>query len=93
MPKKNGKSGKKRPGKAQINNRTNFPRTRRLPNRVQASSELWLDMFIHNIDTLLATRDDIALIHVNEMEIIDTAERIANRALDCFQSRWPNAEL
>ena len=68
-----------------------FPRHRRLPTRVQASSELWLEIFLHNIDTLLGTRD--LDVQINEEYIISTAESLANRALDRFQFRWPNAEL
>lgn len=86
MPRK--KNGKKVP---RVNNLTNFPRRRRLPDRVQASSELWLEMFLHNIDTILATRDMDS--QINEELTITLAESLADRALSCFEIRWPNAEL
>lgn len=48
-------------------------------------------MFLHNIDTILATRDMDS--QINEELTITLAESLADRALSCFEIRWPNAEL
>jgi len=96
MANKNGKTKRDHSRKPRVTNSTNFPRVRRLPTRVQAASELWLDMFLRNIDTLLATRPEhmgVDDARVLESGTIAIAERMADLALDTFQKRWPNAEL
>jgi len=84
---------KKKVSKRKVTTSSLFPRHRRLPTRVQASSELWLEIFLHNIDTLLGVRDFNGFSQIDEVQIISTAESLADRALDRFQFRWPNAEL
>lgn len=74
-----------------------FPcRRTRIPARVQAASELWLDMFLNFCDGLLATRDgngDGSLSDPSAQSLIESARVLADAALHEFEQRWPEVKL
>lgn len=74
-----------------------FPRRRiRIPARVQAASELWLEMFMGFCDGLLSresTDDTPVMTHGHSVLLTDQARLLADAALGQFEDRWPDVKL
>jgi hypothetical protein len=92
--------------KKKAERRTTVPNSRlfsrrrtRIPARVQAASELWLDLFTGFCDGLLANRDgEITIGHVAgtntvSINVVDDARALADAALHQFEDRWPDVKL
>lgn len=64
-----------------------FRRAPRLPDRMQGSAELWLELFMDFSSRLI---DDAT---GNALSKLDTAKELADRALEIYETRWPGAKL
>lgn len=75
-----------------------FPRRINVPARVQASSELWLEMFMGFCDGILMLgSDNEESSRVNSLldarHLTEQARALADAALHQFEDRWPEVKL
>ena len=56
------------------------------PKEVRVKAELWTEIFLHTIDTLLLATEGT---HTTDSLIIKRASTIASSAVDEYECRWP----
>ncbi len=91
------KKPKQTPTSKQKRSKILFPRRVTVPARVQASSELWLEMFMGFCDGILARYDDDddgdRGTKVHALSLTEQARELADAALHQFEDRWPEVKL
>lgn len=62
---------------------------------IRRAAELWLDIFEATITESVksATEENYYLDSAKAIVIVNAAHGLADRALDCYQERWPGVRL